>query len=222
MEPNPSNPPQIQQQQKQPTMEFNNYLELTTHILYTLIQSEYKDLAYEIKKIDSNYYVISFAEGNTLKYKIKLLQILQSIKVIAYDFTRGKAYDFSISLTKFFRPLLRNTIVVTPSRPASDFFLGKRYQLFENLAKVRILNRILGEEEPNGPFDRLNRGEVVTLTKYLDKKDIYNMLRVNATGYKKYFMDNGFWMAVYHNHFKKTGFGGNQVNWRLAFFDKKK
>jgi len=213
---------QHQQQHPQPKLEFNNYLELTTHILYTLIQAEYKNLAYEIKRMDSNYYVILFAEGNTLKYKIKLLQMLQSIKVIAYDLERGKAYDFSISLTKFFRPLLRNTIVITATRPISDFFLKGRYKLFENLAKVRILNRILAEQEPNGPFDRLNRGEMVTLTKYLGKKDIYNMVTVNSTGYKKYFMDNGFWMAVYNNHFKKTGFGGNQVNWRLAFFDKKK
>jgi len=208
--------------QQQPVMEFNNYLELTTHILYTMIQAEYKHLAYQIKRMDSNYYVVFFYEGNNLKYKIKIIQILQSIKVIAYDLERGRAHDFSISLVKFFRPLLRNTIVVSPTRPVSDFFLKGRYRLFEGLAKIRILEKILAEQEPNGPFDKLGRGEMMTLTKYLNKKEIFNMFTVNSTGYKRYFMNNGFWQLVYNNHFKKTGFTGNQVNWRSAFFDKKK
>jgi len=71
-------------------------------------------------------------------------------------------------------------------------------------------------------LDKLNRGEMVYLTKYLRRKDILRLTTCNSVCYKRYFLDNGFWMTVYNNHFKKTGFGSAQVNWRTAFFEKKK
>lgn len=203
-------------------LEFNNYLEFIIHILKDLIRSHYGANEFEVQRIDSNAYVIFVKIAENQVFKIRIFQLLQTVKILAYDLEKTRFYDFAISLPKFFKPFIRNTIKITPERPITDYFLKARYQVFENLLKCRTLNNVFGVQKESHSFDKLSQPDMVNMTKFLRRKDIFNLMTCNAGIYKKYFLDNGFWMIVYNNHFKKSGFASSQVNWRSAFFDKKK
>jgi len=94
----------MEQENKPFQFEFNNHLELVTHILSNELQIIFKDLRIEAKRIDSNYYILEVSEEMLLKCKVKVIQILQSIKIIAYDVGKIKSFDFGISYSKFFKP----------------------------------------------------------------------------------------------------------------------
>ena len=210
------------EQAKSESLEFHNYLELTTFLLHEFLGHEDRMFTFEQKQVDSNFVIILVSENQLLKFKIKLLQILQIIKVIVYDVDRVKSFELSISILKFFKPFIRNSLIVNSERPITNCFLKGRYQIFVDLARCRIFNHLFDNQNSVKAYDKLNRGEMVYLTKFLGKKEIARVCAINSNCYKKYFLDNGFWMVVYNNHFKKTGFTGAQVNWKTAFFDKKK
>lgn len=149
---------------------------------------------------------------------MKVLQILRAIKIFIYDFIRESAGSLVISIDKFFKPMLRNSIMIDQNRHLHDYFQKGRFQKLGDLLKCRVVARIKGKGDPSNLL-RLPRFELLSICKYLKKRDIYNLLRTNSQLYQIN-DDSRFWNQLYHTRFKRTGFKIEQINWRSVFLDK--
>jgi len=199
--------------------ELRNHLELTTNTIHEMIHNDFPQYSLSIHEADANYYQILVKEKDQVKFKLKIIQIIKAIKIILYELETGRSWGLVLSLEKFFRPMLRNSILIDKTRRFEDYFLKGRHQKFGDLLKCRITNRMKEQHEEKSIM-KLSKNEIVNVCKYLKKKDIFNLLRTNSFFYTKYFSDNNFWMTLYHTRFKKTGFKIDQINWKTAFLNK--
>jgi len=159
-------------------------------------------------------------QQNELLFKIKLLQILDAVKILITDLPNSRSSSFYINLKTFLAPKVRNSYKITQDEEIPKFFQRGRWESYKNLIECRIIKFIDPKPEPTLFILALPTELFLSIAQYLNKNDLLNMMMLNTGVHEKLNKDARFWMNLYHKRFRKTGFKLHIVNWKSAYLKK--
>ena len=207
---------------KKPWLELSSDLELLIFIIKDFIISKKLDFDLQTQKIDCNHCIllIKGRDSHETLFKIRLLQILEAIKILVVDMLKEKSTSFYISLNGFLLPKVRNAYKINERRETAQFFQRGRYENLINLIEYRIIRFMKPIVEEKLNLLDFPMPYLVMITRYLGKGDLLNFLMVNTKAHNNLDKDYQFWMRLYHMKFKRTGFKSNMLNWKSVYLSK--
>ena len=100
--------------------ELRNHLELVANSIEERLKVELKDYETRLHFIDSNIYKVTLSQENKKFFVVKIIQILRIVKIFIYDYRRETSCSLILSIDKFFKPMLRNSIIIDERRKLQD------------------------------------------------------------------------------------------------------
>ena len=203
-------------------LELYSDLELIIFMIKDFINNKKLDFHLQIKKIDCNHYIllIKRPSSNEALFKIRLLQILEAIKIFIVDVSLGKSMSFYISMNKFLLPKVRNAYTINEKKETAHFFQRGRYDILNKLIEYRILCFIKPIVQEKLNLLDMPTPYLIMIARYLGKRDLLNFLMVNTKVHDNLDKDYQFWMRLYHMKYRRTGFKSDIVNWKSIYLSK--
>lgn len=242
--------------EKKETFEVNNKLELLVNFIcfslskhglpnncYTRKDSNLYEIKVDCnlprKRTESNMEIESQSQQEEKKdpekvtVSVRVLQILEGVKIYCYDEAHDIKISFSFSLHLYVKNIQRNsyTLVRLQGPNATEheasmtrYLNEKRLNNLNHLIQCRIALKLnpSRSEVATRSLEGLSSIYFGLLIGFLTPRDIINLMLASNYLFNEYFKHNGFWYMVYHLYFKNTGFSLNIVQWKEAYINKRK